>query len=127
MRLRDARGRAVIPSGDITIGLHRSNLDAMRAILHTLTPPAEACLVDGFRLGPSAPEHTAIVDGDTKARRSPRHRSSRSDADRLMHRMDRLYPQYGFWSHVGYITPGHSKTCASAVRPDPPALLARTL
>jgi Ribonuclease HII len=28
---------------------------------------AEACLVDGFRLGPLAPEHTAVVDGDTKS------------------------------------------------------------
>ena len=50
----------VVPADEIDRrGLHRSNLDAMRAILHTLTPPAEACLVDGFRLGPSAPEHTS--------------------------------------------------------------------
>jgi ribonuclease HII len=28
--------------------------------------------------------------------------------DRLMRRMDALYPHYGFSSHVGYITPGHS-------------------
>ena len=28
--------------------------------------------------------------------------------DRAMRRMDALYPQYGFRSHVGYITPGHS-------------------
>ena len=28
--------------------------------------------------------------------------------DRAMHRMDALYPAYGFASHVGYITPGHS-------------------
>jgi ribonuclease HII len=28
--------------------------------------------------------------------------------DRLMHRMDSLYPAYGFASHVGYITPEHS-------------------
>jgi ribonuclease HII len=25
-----------------------------------------------------------------------------------MRRMDALYPAYGFVSHVGYITPGHS-------------------
>jgi ribonuclease HII len=25
-----------------------------------------------------------------------------------MRRMDALFPQYGFSSHVGYITPGHS-------------------
>jgi ribonuclease HII len=101
----------VIPSGDIDrIGLHRSNLDAMRAILHVLTPPAEACLVDGFRLGPSAPEHTAIVDGDTKsAAIAAASIVAKVTRDRLMHRIDALYPQYGFWSHVGYITPGHSK------------------
>jgi ribonuclease HII len=101
----------VIPSGDIDrIGLHRSNLDAMRAILHTLTPPAELCLVDGFRLGPSAPEHTAIVDGDTKsAAIAAASIIAKVTRDRLMHRLDRLYPHYWFWSHVGYITPGHSK------------------
>src|SRR5262249_22898431 len=48
-------------------GLHRSNLAAMRAILWELSPPAEICLVDGFRLGPTAPEHKAVVDGDEKS------------------------------------------------------------
>jgi ribonuclease HII len=28
--------------------------------------------------------------------------------DRLMRRLDALYPRYGFVSHVGYITPDHS-------------------
>ena len=28
--------------------------------------------------------------------------------DRMMRRIDALYPHYGFSSHVGYITPGHS-------------------
>ena len=28
--------------------------------------------------------------------------------DRVMRRLDALYPRYGFVSHVGYITPGHS-------------------
>lgn len=28
--------------------------------------------------------------------------------DRLMRRLDALFPHYGFVSHVGYITPGHS-------------------
>ena len=48
-------------------GLHRSNLEALRACLRALSPPAEACLVDGFRLGPSAPAHRAVVDGDEKS------------------------------------------------------------
>jgi ribonuclease HII len=100
----------VVPADEIDRrGLHRSNLDAMRAILHTLTPPAEACLVDGFRLGPSAPEHTAVVDGDTKsAAIAAASIVAKVTRDRLMRRMDALFPHYGFSSHVGYITPGHS-------------------
>src|SRR5207248_4444295 len=44
----------VIPPGEIDrSGLHRSNLAGLRAMLEALTPPAEACLVDGFRLGPA--------------------------------------------------------------------------
>ena len=100
----------VVPADEIDRrGLHKSNLDAMRAILHTLTPPAEACLVDGFRLGQTAPEHTAIVDGDPKsAAIAAASIVAKVTRDRLMRRMDALYPQYGFSSHVGYITPQHS-------------------
>src|SRR6266550_4846382 len=29
--------------------------------------PADVCLVDGFKLGPTAPEHRAVVDGDEKS------------------------------------------------------------
>jgi ribonuclease HII len=100
----------VIPHGDIDRnGLHRSNLAAMRAILHVLSPPAEACLVDGFRLGPSAPAHKAVVDGDEKsAAIAAASIVAKVTRDRLMRRMDALFPYYGFSSHVGYITPTHS-------------------
>jgi ribonuclease HII len=90
-------------------GLHRSNLAGLRAMLHALAPPAEACLVDGFRLGPTAPEHTAVVDGDTKsAAIAAASIVAKVTRDRVMRRLDALYPHYGFASHVGYITPGHS-------------------
>jgi ribonuclease HII len=100
----------VIPQGEIDrSGLHRSNLAAMRSILHALSPPAEACLVDGFRLGPNAPEHRAVVDGDEKsAAIAAASIVAKVTRDRLMRRMDALFPHYGFSSHVGYITPGHS-------------------
>jgi ribonuclease HII len=38
-----------------------------------------------------------------------------------MRRLDALYPRYGFVSHVGYITPGHSH----AVRTFGPCVLHR--
>src|SRR5512132_1914506 len=90
-------------------GLHRSNLAAMRAILWELAPPAEVCLVDGFRRGPTAPEHKAIVDGDEKsAAIAAASVVAKVVRDRTMRRLAALYPHYGFSSHVGYITPGHS-------------------
>ena len=101
----------VIPHGAIDRnGLHKSNLAAMREILHALSPPAEACLVDGFRLGKSAPDHTAVVDGDTKsAAIAAASIVAKVTRDRLMRRMDAVYPHYGFASHVGYITPAHTR------------------
>jgi ribonuclease HII len=101
--------RAVSPGEIDREGLHRSNLAAMRAVLWELSPPAEVCLVDGFRLGPRAPEHRAVVDGDEKsAAIAAASIVAKVVRDRMMRRMDALYPAYGFRSHVGYITPRHS-------------------
>ncbi len=100
----------VIPSSEIDrVGLHRSNLWGLRTVLGDLTPPAETCLVDGFRLGPLAPPHRAVVDGDTKsAAIAAASIVAKVTRDRVMRRLDALYPRYGFCSHVGYITPSHT-------------------
>jgi ribonuclease HII len=91
-------------------GLHRSNLAGLRRALQALAPPAEACLVDGFRLGPAAPEHLAVVDGDERsAAIAAASIVAKVVRDRTMRRLDALYPGYGFSSHVGYITPTHSR------------------
>ena len=90
-------------------GLHRANLRGMREVLASLAPPAEVCLVDGFRLGPAAVPHRAVVDGDTKsAAIAAASVVAKVVRDRMMRRMDALFPHYGFSSHVGYITPRHS-------------------
>jgi ribonuclease HII len=90
-------------------GLHRSNLRALAAALRALSPEAEVCLVDGFRLGPAAPPHRAVVDGDEKsAAIAAASVVAKVVRDRVMRRLDALYPAFGFVSHVGYITPGHS-------------------
>ena len=100
----------VVPARDIDeFGLHRSNLAGLRAVLGELYPPADACLVDGFRLGKAAPPHTAVVDGDARsAAIAAASIVAKVLRDRVMRRLDALYPRYGFRSHVGYITPGHS-------------------
>jgi len=47
-------------------GLHKSNLRGLREALWACQP-ADVSVVDGFKLGPSAPPHRAVVDGDTKS------------------------------------------------------------
>jgi ribonuclease HII len=100
----------IIPACDIDRnGLHRSNLKGLRDVLTDLAPRAEMCLVDGFRLGPTAPPHKHVVDGDTKsAAIAAASIVAKVTRDRIMRRLDALYPRYGFSRHVGYITPGHS-------------------
>ncbi len=100
----------IIPACDIDRhGLHRSNLGGLRAVLADLAPTAEICLVDGFRLGPLAPPHRAVVDGDTRsAAIAAASIVAKVTRDRIMRRLDALHPRYGFSRHVGYITPSHS-------------------
>ena len=89
-------------------GLHRSNLRGLREALWACQP-ADVCVVDGFRLGPTAPEHRAIVDGDEKsAAIAAASIVAKVTRDRYMQTADAIYPAYGFHSHVGYITPAHS-------------------
>ena len=101
----------VIPASEIDrSGLHRSNLRGLREVLWELSPPAEACLVDGFRLGKLAPEHRAVVDGDTKsAAIAAASIVAKVTRDRLMRRLDAVYPSYRFSTNVGYITPEHTR------------------
>jgi ribonuclease HII len=101
----------VISSSEIDrSGLHRSNLWGLRAVLTELHEPSVACLVDGFRLGPLAPPHAAVVDGDTKsAAIAAASVVAKVTRDRLKRRLDAVYPRYGFSSHVGYITPEHTR------------------
>ena len=73
-------------------------------------PAANTCPWTGSDLGPLAPPHTAVVDGDTKsAAIAAASIVAKVTRDRLMRRLDALYPRYEFTSHVGYITPEHTR------------------
>jgi ribonuclease HII len=100
----------VVSPGEIDRnGLHRSNLRALARALRAVGHTAEMRLVDGFKLGPTAPPHRAVVDGDEKsAAIAAASVVAKVVRDRAMRRLDALYPAFGFVSHVGYITPGHS-------------------
>ena len=67
------------------------NLAGLRLVLHVLSPPADVCLVDGFRLGKAAPEHLAVVGGDGRsAAIAAASIVAKVVRDRVMHRLDAL-------------------------------------
>jgi ribonuclease HII len=112
-----------VPAGEIDrCGLHKSNLWALERALAGCAPLAEVCLVDGFSLGPQAPPHVAVVGGDAKsAAIACASIVAKVVRDRMMRRIDALYPVYGFAAHVGYITGAH----AAAVREHGPCAVHR--
>ncbi len=100
-----------IPAREIDrCGLQESNLEALERALRACVPPAEVCLVDGaFSLGPGAPPHSAVVGGDAKsAAIACASIVAKVVRDRMMRRLDAVYPAYGFADHVGYITRAHA-------------------
>jgi ribonuclease HII len=90
-------------------GLHRTNLRLLREALARLEPCPAVCLVDGFRLGPAAPAHRAVVGGDhLRASIAAASVIAKTTRDRLMAGpVAEAYPGFGFARHVGYATPDH--------------------
>lgn len=90
-------------------GLHRTNLSLLARGLARLDPAPDVCLVDGFRLGPAAPEHRAIVDGDaTSAAIAAASVIAKVTRDRLMAGpVAQAHPGFGFERHLGYATAAH--------------------
>jgi ribonuclease HII len=87
----------------------RASLEAMRRAVARLRVPPDVLLVDGHLAVPgvACPQH-AIVDGDARmisiAAASVVAKVVR---DRIMRRLDSVWPRYGFARHKGYATPEH--------------------
>ena len=117
--LRHAEQVAVLVASPATIdrdGLHRTNLRLLGEALAAIQPCPGICLVDGFRLGPAAPPHRAVVGGDGRsAAIAAASVIAKTTRDRLMAGpVAAAYPGFGFDQHVGYATPEHHAALRSA-------------
>jgi len=98
------------PAGEIDrINIRQATFAAMCRALHALPVRASHALVDGNDLPPKfhCPGETIIKGDATSMSIAAASIVAKVTRDRLMRRMHRAYPQYGFDSHMGYATASH--------------------
>jgi len=92
-----------------TVNIHRASLACMRRALLAMAPLPDLVLVDAFRIPDLLIAQRAVLHGDRRCSAiAAASIVAKVTRDRVMRRLDALYPRYGFARHVGYITPGHS-------------------
>ena len=111
-----AVGISAVSSHNIDrIGILNAAMAAMRRAVLKLDPLPDFVLVDGNRYpaGLDLPGE-AVVRGDRKCRSiAAASVVAKVVRDRLMTKLDRLYPGYDFAGHKGYCTPQHRLQLAS--------------
>jgi len=89
-------------------GLHRSNIALLRRCVRALDPTPEYALTDGFPVPKMPCPSLAMKKGDAVAvSGAAASIVAKVTRDRIMRRMHRRYPDFGFDHNVGYGTPEH--------------------
>jgi ribonuclease HII len=89
-------------------GLHRSNLALLRRCIRALDPAPEYALTDGFPVSRIPCPSLGIKKGDAVAVSvAAASIVAKVTRDRIMDRMHRRYPDWGFDHNRGYGTPEH--------------------
>jgi ribonuclease HII len=91
-----------------TRGLHRSNVALLRRCVRALAPAPEYALTDGFPVPRMPCPSLAIKKGDAVAVSvAAASIIAKVTRDRIMDRMHRRYPAFGFDHNKGYAPPHH--------------------
>jgi ribonuclease HII len=89
-------------------GLHRSNIHLLRRCVRALDPAPEYALTDGFPVPRMPCPSLAIKKGDAVAVSvAAASIVAKVTRDRIMKRMHRRFPEFGFDHNKGYGTPDH--------------------
>jgi ribonuclease HII len=104
---------AVEPDEIDRINIHQAGLRAMQRAVLASAPIPDMVLVDGgkaFRVPELPMAQRCVVGGDARCTAiAAASIVAKVTRDRYMRMADALYPAYGFGSHVGYITPSHTR------------------
>lgn len=91
-----------------SVNILRATQLAMRQAVQALEPPADFVLVDGLPVECLGPRCRAVVGGDRLCYSiAAASIVAKVWRDRIMVRLDEVYPGYGFGRHMGYGTEEH--------------------
>jgi ribonuclease HII len=104
-----ALGVGVVPPGEVDrLNVYRAGVEAMRRAVLALRPAPDHLLVDGRRIPGLALPQTPLVGGDRRdGSIAAASIVAKVYRDRLMLRLERRHPGYGFGAHKGYATRAH--------------------
>jgi ribonuclease HII len=90
-------------------GVHAANLDGMRRAVKGLAIEPAYVLTDGYAIEGLAIPNVAVWKGDQVVTAiSAASIIAKVTRDRIMIELGKIYPQYGFAQHKGYITTAHT-------------------
>jgi ribonuclease HII len=93
------------------LNILRATHRAMREAISGLPSPPEHVLIDGLPVPNFPSPQTAVIGGDSLSLSiAAASIIAKVTRDRIMDKLDALYPQYGFRRHKGYATPEHLAT-----------------
>ena len=104
-----AIGRAVVERELIDeINIYQATIFGMYQSIRSLTPGADAVVIDAVPLPELSVPNESIIGGDAlSASIAAASIIAKVERDRLMLKAAEKYPQYGFAKHKGYGTPEH--------------------
>lgn len=107
-------GVGIIPAARIDdLNILQATFAAMVKAIAELARPADIALIDGNRAPPLSCKAETIIGGDaTSLSIAAASIIAKVTRDRLMHELDRQYPDYHFASHKGYGTQAHAAALA---------------
>ena len=91
-------------------GVHAANLDGMRRAVQALSITPAYVLTDGYAIEGLALPNLAVWKGDQVVTCiSAASIIAKVTRDRIMRDLDKVFPEYGFGGHKGYITKAHTE------------------
>ncbi|TDD67986.1 ribonuclease HII [Jiangella aurantiaca] len=105
----------IVPPDEVDrVGLHRSNIIAMRRALARLDPSPSYVLTDGFPVTGLGVPGLAMWKGDQVAACiAAASVIAKVTRDRIMCQLHEQWPHYGFDAHKGYVTDEHQQALAA--------------